>query len=193
MELDISLIKQWFWCPRYVYFKYVLGLQEPKFEFLSEGRQLHDSLARFEKIRKTLLNRREFQYDKKLLQVRVYSKRYGLRGILDMLVIREGRPIPIEIKLSETPRILPLHHKAQLMAYALCLEEMFSRAVRYGYLYYLKNDHLVHIYLSDELRDLVISALGRIRSCLRGDFVPYRVQDESKCRNCWFRKYCYRL
>ena len=193
MEIEVSLVKQWFWCSRYVYFRYVLGLDEPKFEFLREGKQLHESLTRLEEVRKTLLARREFLYDRKLLQLRVYSRRFGLKGILDMLVIRNGRPIPVEIKLAESARTVPLHHKAQLMAYALCLEEMFCKSVTRGYLYYARDDRLVGVYLSDDLRRVVIESLDKVRSCLRGEFIPPRIQDESKCRNCWFRRYCQHL
>ena len=193
MELEVTLVKQWFWCPRHVYFRYVLGIREPVFEFLRDGKALHESLTQLEEVRRTLLLRKEFQYDKKLVQVHVYSKRLGLRGVLDLLLIKRGRPIPVEIKLGEKPPLPYLHHKAQLTAYALCLEDMFGKYVSKGYIYYIKSDDLTEITVTDDLKRLVSESLEKIRECLRGAFVPSAVQDERKCRNCWFRRFCLRL
>ena len=192
-ELDIVLIKQWFYCPRFVYLKYVLNLREPSFEYLIEGKRLHEDLARREEVRKTLLQKPRFRYDKKLVHVLVHSKRLGLKGILDILIIRDGKPIPVEIKLCEASGMVPIHHKAQLVAYALCLEEMFGKVVTEGYLYYVKSDKLVPVRIVDDLRNLVVQELEKIRACLLGLEIPERASDKRKCVNCWFRKYCMKM
>ncbi len=191
--IDISLIKQWFYCPRYVYFRYVLGMSEPPFEYVIEGRDLHNSLINYEEFRKTLFYRR-FKYDRKVSKVFVYCEKFRIKGILDMLIFRNGIPIPIEIKLSMLgSRDIPIHHKAQLTAYALCLEEMFRRAVCEGYLYYVKSDKLVRVDITEDLKKLVIDEIEKLRKCLIYGDIPRRAASTWKCANCWFRKYCVKM
>lgn len=170
---------------------FYMNIKEPKFEYLIEGKELHNELVKIEEIRKLFLRKWRFRNCKKLFRVRVESTRYGLSGILDLVLICNQDVIPVEIKLCNFENnYVPIHHKAQLMAYALCLEEIFGKYVNKGFLYYVKNDKLIEVYLNDEIRKQVINSIIEIGNVLSGKYVPRIVKEVSKCRNCWYCRYC---
>ena len=130
----VTDLKQWVYCPRILYYsmclpdvrpityKMTAGIEAGKNE---EGREGRRNLRAYGLTQGC----REFN-------VALVSDRYGLRGLVDMVIWIEtpeaGEVIPVDYKLSSIPGE---HFKMQVMAYGLMLEEVSGLPARRGYLY----------------------------------------------------------
>jgi CRISPR-associated exonuclease Cas4 len=119
--------------------------------------------------------------------VPLYSDRFGLTGRAD------------GIELFEDGSIAPVEHKAgvrhgraadvQLCAQALCLEEMFHRAVPVGFVWYGATRRRDRVLLDEDLRSLTISVIEEIRTNISSGVLPMAVADE-RCPGCQLEPVC---
>jgi len=125
-DLEVSDVVQFLYCPRKLYFLKIAGFRiaRPKME---EGRMEQERAAeKLEKIAK--------EYRGKLLKnLPLESERYGLRGILDALMVAEDL-FPVDIKLSKFSSI-SYAWKMQITAYSLLVEENFGKTVKKAFIF----------------------------------------------------------
>lgn len=110
----------------------------------------------------------------------VWSERYGLRGKVDVLELRDGQPLPVEYKVGR-----PHGHHAllQLCAQALCLEEMLGMDVPRGAIYYHALRRRVDVELDASLREETLQAAAAVRQMLREQLLPPAPND-ARCPKC---------
>ncbi len=185
----VTDLKQWVYCPRILYYYMCLPDVRPvtyKMEAGTEageeeeGRELRRSLRTYGLAE----GRREFN-------VRLVSDRYGLRGMVDMVVWVE-RPgaeevIPVDYKLSRIPGE---HFKMQLMAYGLMLEEFSGLPARRGFLYEIPTRHAEKVVLTGRLRDKLLTTLDGMHQMLHSERMPPPTPNRNKCLACEFRRFC---
>ncbi len=120
------------------------------------------------------------------------SRRYGLVGRPDYLLVREekGRKVivPVEVKSRRTP--VPPHpgHALQLAAYCLLVEETYGVEVTYGLLRYA--DATQPVPLTPALRAAVLQAADEIRAARTADDVPRGHEVPDRCTHCGYRAAC---
>ena len=189
--LPVSLIKQYYFCPRIIYFTEVLGVRERITEDMISGREEHDRLASLDLRRKTLLGRRKEKVIRHWVRLEVASERLGLTGVIDLVVLTEGGLAVVEYKRSRPPRRPPMGHICQAVAYAMLVEEHFKKPVRRFYIRYDDGNsaRTFEFTLTKELRDHVMWAVERIRSIIRGEWLP-RPERKEKCVNCGYYRIC---
>ena len=85
-----------------------------------------------------------------LRRVWIWSSRLRLSGFADVVEEVEGELIPIEYKKGKMGEWLNDH--VQLCAQALCLEEMLSRNIAHGYIFYFGSAHREKVLFTGELR-----------------------------------------
>ena len=185
----VTDLKQWVYCPRILYYamclpdvrpityKMTAGIEAGQDE---EGREARRSLRAYGLTH----GRREFN-------VALVSDRYGLRGLVDMVIWIEapeaGEVIPVDYKLSNIPGE---HFKMQVMAYGLMLEEVSGLPARRGFLYEIPKRRAEKIALDKRLRDKLLITLDAMHHMLHTEIMPAPTPNRNKCLACEFRRFC---
>ena len=192
--LPVSLIKQYHFCPRIIYFTEVLGVRERTTEDMVSGREEHDKLAELDLRRKTLLGRRKEKVIRRWVKLEVASERLGLAGVIDLVALTEGGLVIVEYKRSRPPKRPPMGHICQAAAYAMLAEEHFNKPVRKFYIHYdgKSSSKTFEFTLTEELREHVMWTVKKIRSIIEGEWLP-RPERKEKCVSCGYYKICKRV
>jgi len=197
LMLTVSDVKQYPYCPRIVYYGYLLPQRARPTTFkMTEGKLEHERLADLEERR--ALRAYGLAGGRRHFDVRVVSERLGLSGLLDMvieadIVSAEGRVlgqelVPVDFK-SSTGRV-GLNHKYQLTAYAMLLEETWRRPVRRGFIYLAPLRRTQEVRFTANMRGWVHKALREIRAMITSERKPEPTRVRGRCRECEYRNYC---
>jgi len=187
IPLRVSDLKQYIYCPRIIYFYYVLPIPRRVTKKMEYGRIEHFEIRQLEKRRKLkayglLEGARDFQ-------VFLQSSRLGLHGLLDMTITTASREIyPVEFKHSISKK--GLHQKYQLAAYAMLLEEKCGKPVRYGFLYLIPTKTVIPLEITVSMREHVKKVLSAIRNVIASEKIPLYVRSKQRCTDCEFKNYC---
>ena len=129
----------------------------------------------------------------------VWSDRLKLSGFVDVVEESEGQLIPIEYKKGKMGEWLNDH--IQLCAQALCLEEMLTCTIQYGYIFYFGSAHREEVIFTQELRRHTEETIQFAFTLLeRGILPPPLVGKQTrrttlpalhpKCRDCSLEPLC---
>src|SRR5438105_12362354 len=118
------------------------------------------------------------------------SSAYPLVGKPDYIVqLPDGRPVPIELKLSIHNATIPYsNHSIQVAAYCLILEDYFVEAPTHGILRYADREFTIEY--TPALRRKVIKLLTEMERCSEQQPPPLAKQRVAKCRACVFQPVC---
>ena len=137
-------------------------------------------------------SRRKFRQEYSLF---VRSDQLGLIGICDLVEFEYDAQkniqniIPVEFKRGRTK---PSHVDiVQLCAQALCLEEMLSRSVPSGQIYYLQEHRRTDILIDESLVEETKALIHRCREILTRKLTPPAVYSAKKCTNCSLVDLCF--
>lgn len=159
----------------------------------AEGKLLHDRVDDpfFSEMRNRVVIARA---------VPVASYRLGLYGICDVVeftpsqvgVSLHGRkgtflPAPIEYKRGKEKQ--DKSDEVQLCAQALCLEEMLSITIPFGYFFYGKIRQRVEVRLTEDLRELVYKLAEEMHTYFYRGYTP-RVKPSKACKSCSLEDIC---
>ncbi|MBI1884779.1 MAG: CRISPR-associated protein Cas4 [Chloroflexi bacterium] len=185
--LTVSDVKQYPYCPRIVYYTYLLPLRaRPTTYKMLEGKLEHERTTELEERRS--LRAYGLTEGVRHLDVALTSERLGLRGRLDMIIEALSEVIPVDFKNSEGR--VGLNHKYQLTAYALLVEEAWRRPVRRGFIYLVPQKRAQEVRISSNMRGWVHKALREIRDTLAREATPAPTRVRSRCTDCEFRNLC---
>lgn len=190
--LQISEIQHFVFCPRQWG---ILHLEKQWQENVRtiEGHALH------EKAHDSILNER--RKDKIIVRgMPIVSRSLGVAGECDVVEFNlsdAGVYIPL---LRGKYMVTPVEYKrghikegdediSQLMVQALCLEEMLSTEVSYGYLYYDEIRRRQMVSFSKEKRQQVIDTILNIHQCVQRKHMP-RVKPRKGCNACSVKNLC---
>jgi CRISPR-associated exonuclease Cas4 len=118
----------------------------------------------------------------------LFSRRFGLTGKPDYVLVDDGTTIPVEVKpdrLAQTPRDSDV---MQLAAYALLLEDTYEATPPYGLLKY--RDAVFQIDFTDELRTRLFDLMDAMRQDLKARDVARSHAEGWKCQGCGYRDHC---
>ena len=184
--LRVSDLKQYIYCPRIIYYYYVLPIPRRVTRKMEYGKLEHVEISRLEK-RRRLKAYGLLEGDRKF-QVHLQSSRLGLHGLLDMIITTACGRYAVEFKYSIGK--IGLHVKYQLAAYAMLLEESLRKPVRFGFLYLIPSKSVVPIEITTGMRDYVKKTLSAMRNVISGEKIPGYVRSKRRCVNCEFKNYC---
>jgi CRISPR-associated exonuclease Cas4 len=124
----------------------------------------------------------------------VASYRLGFYGVCDVVEFtrsadgvqipgREGKYLaaPVEYKRGKQKR--DPSDEAQLCAQAMCLEEMLSIDIPFGYLYYGQTRHRVKVELTGNLREFVFKMAEEMHSYFERGYTP-KAKLKKACKSC---------
>ena len=113
----------------------------------------------------------------------IWSERLGLIGKCDVVEFwPDGTIYPVEYKHSA--RKQRQNDDLQLAAQAMCLEEMFGKAVLGGAIFHAKSKKRRVVVIADELRDAVRETVQAIRQMLTDAVMPPPLMADSRCKEC---------
>ncbi|TFZ15012.1 CRISPR-associated protein Cas4 [Limosilactobacillus fermentum] len=132
--------------------------------------------------------------------MRINSRRLGLSGICDVVEFIEnpdgvrifgksGEYLPIPVEYKRGKQKSDHSDELQLLAEAVCLEEMLYCHLDYGYLYYGQTKHRERVEFSKELRDELNKAVAEMHRYWEKKYTP-RVKPSKKCRSCSLKDIC---
>lgn len=130
----------------------------------------------------------------------IHSKEYGLTGICDAVEFQSSEngvkvygktgkyiPVPVEYKHGKSKN--DDSDRLQVLAEAVCLEEMLFCKLEYGYLYYGKTRHREKVMLTAELREKFEKVISEMHSYWQRKYTP-KVKPSAKCKSCSLRDIC---
>jgi CRISPR-associated exonuclease Cas4 len=185
-ELTVSDIKQFLYCPRIPFHRYVTRATVSPTAQMAFGKEAHGRTDRLER-RRTLAEFALLEGERRF-HVPLRSARLGLSGILDMLICAPRELLPVEFKDSASPP--GLNHKYQLAAYALLVEEQLGRVVRRGFIHLIPDKIVFEYAITPNMRRHVQRTLVRLREVLRADRLPRPPSNLGKCVDCEYRRFC---
>ena len=119
----------------------------------------------------------------------LYSERYGLVGKADAVeFLADGTPYPVEYKQGKRQK--KAHDDVQLVAQALCLEEMTGQAVPEGAVFHHKSRRRRVVAISPDLRELTLTLAEQVRAMLASGVLPPPATDRALCRECSLVESC---
>lgn len=186
LNLRVCDIKQYIYCPRVVYFNYVLPVEKKTTHKMEHGKEEHIELDRLEKRRK--LREYGLEEGERRFHVRLHSERLALTGVLDLLLVTPKGCFPVECKY--TTREPALNHKYQLVAYAMLVEEAMQVHVRSGFLYLIPGKRIQEVLITDNARLHVRRMMGAIRRMIREERMPVATRSPVRCRDCEYKLFC---
>ena len=130
----------------------------------------------------------------------VSSAKYGISGTCDaveFLPVNDGitlhgrdglwKPLPVEYKRGKSK--ISNCDRLQVAAQAVCLEEMFSCVIDYGFIFYKETRRKEKVEITAEMRDELTKALEEMHSYYRRGYTP-RVKPSKKCEKCSLSSEC---
>ena len=186
MNIRVSDIKQYFYCPRVVYHTYYTPVTRPMTHPMQIGAVQHEVLSVLE--RRRTLSRYGLDAGSRKLHIALHAESLGLSGVLDLLIQTKDGAFPVEFK-STTQR-LNLNAKYQLTAYALMVEECLGQSVSQGFIYRIPTQRITAVPISETLRRKTHQAIEQIRNMLSDEWMPPPTPQRGKCVECEFRRFC---
>ncbi|MCH3950873.1 MAG: CRISPR-associated protein Cas4 [Acidaminococcus sp.] len=135
-----------------------------------------------------------------LRSMHVVSHKLQIQGKCDAVELVEDPDGSYFSKYHTKYNVYPIEYKRgkekdndsdtlQLVAQAICLEEMMGVHISTGFIYYFETRRRKEIAISDELRDKVKEILAEMNKYYKQAYVP-RVKKTRKCRACSLQNIC---
>lgn len=149
----------------------------------------HDGLN-FEKRNETIISR----------GMPVISRELGLTGICDIVEFKEDKEGIKIVGRDKLYKVYPVEYKRgkakesnadryQLVAQALCLEEMLCCTIEKGYLFYGETRRRVLVEIDQQARDEVRSIVGKMQELYVRGHTP-KVKKTKQCISCSLKNIC---
>jgi len=188
----VSDLKQYFFCPRVVYYHTCLPDVRPTTFKMQVGRE--EGLAERRREERRSLRAYGLHTGECVFDLSLSSPRLGLHGRLDMAIrtadnaLGALEAIPVDYKL--TPGRTVAHFILQVVAYGMLLEEAWQIPVHRGFLYLIPSRRAREIELTRALRDQVSAAVEAMTRIAVRELMPEPPRRKEKCRICEFRRFC---
>jgi CRISPR-associated exonuclease Cas4 len=186
VELTVTDLKQWAYCPRIPYYHHVMPVEFVRTYKMERGRDVEAAVQAMEQrrgFRRYGLERGERRFGTWL-----QSAALGLAGKLDLLIVTPEAAYPVDFK--DTEGGVRHNHRIQLAAYAMIVEGSLARPVPMTFVYLVPTRQLVSVPVTDRERDAVTRAVGEIRRMIEDEEMPGLTPARTRCTGCEFRNYC---
>lgn len=118
----------------------------------------------------------------------VWSERIGLIGKCDVVEFwPDGNIYPVEYKHGA--RKNRLNDDLQLVAQALCLEEMTGKSITHGAIYHHGSRRRREVAITQDLRNKVEETVNAIRAMMDSGKLPPPAND-ARCKECSLKEIC---
>ncbi len=177
--IPIAMLNALAYCPRRFGYEY-LQAEMLINEFVADGQILHSSVDAG--------GRTWIAGEVQERSVYVYSQRWRITGIVDLLASDQGEFCPVEYKRGKLGRWRNDH--VQLCAQALCLEEMFACTINQGFIFSWANRRREQVAFDAELRQQTIEVIEQAHALCQINQLPAPTSQKAKCRDCSLQPLC---
>lgn len=184
--LRVNDLKQYDYCPRVVYYQYVMPVERKATFKMEHGKSAEERLDELE--RRRGVRRYGLPDGRRHFHVWLTSELLGLSGKLDLLIESSTGWYPVDFK--ETTGPARSNHFLQLCGYALLVEEAYQCPVARGFIYLIPTNSVEPVEMTDELQSNTLVALDRIREMIVSQRVPTATEVRARCTDCEYRNYC---
>lgn len=181
--IPLSALQHWAYCPRQCALIHVEQVFEENL-FTQRGQALH------QRVDDPGCELRDDLRVERALPL--FCDRLALVGKADVVeFLPDGTPYPVEYKHGSRHKRADIAacDDLQLAAQALCLEDMFGKAVPEGALYYASSRRRRIVAVDADLRAKAESTVAAVRRLLQSGATPPPLDDEH-CRACSLRDLC---
>lgn len=186
IQLKVSDLKQFVYCPRIVFYNYVMPVEKVTTFKMDYGKIAEDKIDRLENRRNLI--KYGLSSGKREFHKQLYSEKLGLSGKVDLLIKAAGSYYPVDFKYTTSQP--HENHLYQLLGYALILEDAYKCAVDKGFVYLIPKEDAVVFNLTDDLKSKTKYMLGEIRSMISLQQLPLPAKSKNKCVDCEYRNFC---
>lgn len=179
-------IRQFVYCPRIIYFRYVLRHRVTTSKKMKVGLNKHEKWKTRIKERKLGMTR--------YYGVHLDAPNIGLFGIIDAVDYDGKSATPIELKTGHwSSSGIHSHHKAQLMAECMLVENALLAEVNSGILRYevKREDYTVNY--TDGEKIWISNALSSMRDIVLNEVLPEPTDKSTKCIDCEYYGVCLKV
>jgi len=184
--LRISDIKQYLYCPRIIFYTYLMPVEKKTTFKMEHGKISEEKMARLEGRRK--LKRYGLHGGERHWNYWLKSEKLGLSGKVDMLVRTPEASYPVDFK--HTRGGVRKNHIYQLCGYALILEDAENQEVERGFIYLIPESDAVRIEFTRELKSACLDVIDSIHGIIGREIMPEPNPHRSRCEDCEYRNYC---
>ena len=190
LETGIGLtatdLKQWAYCQRIPFYRYVLPVTPAPTYKMQRGRDVQPAVEALE--RRRGFRSYGLETGQRHFGIWLSSERLGLSGKLDLLIVTDGACFPVDFK--DTEGGLRRNHRVQLAAYALLAEDAFRRPVPEAFVYLVPEKKVVGIALSEADRRQAEDDLASMRRMIAAEEMPAATSVRARCQVCEFQNFC---
>ena len=188
-DIPISMLRQYCFCPRVVYYHLVRQITSSEKLWVTQGINEHT--------RQTMLNNRRnlsrYHIDadnwKITNNIELYSESLSIHGICDCIIETSEEIIVTEFKSTEN-YICSLGAQIQLCAYGLCCEEKYQIPIHRGFILYGRKGRTYEVLFNEELRAKTTRVINRIKEIMDTETHPDSTAEAKKCCQCEFFNFC---
>lgn len=109
------------------------------------------------------------------------SEQYNLIGKADLIEAENGHFYPVEYKRGYKSQWL--NDELQVVAQALCLEEMTNTTINLGYIYYAQTHQRQEVHINQLLRQTAIATITEIQNIINTGKIPKAIYG-NRCKGC---------
>jgi len=115
------------------------------------------------------------------------SEQYKLIGKADLIEAENGTFYPVEYKRGKKGEWA--NDELQVVAQALCIEEMTGTHVPTGYIYYAQTHQRQEVDINSSLRQSAIASIKAIQEIIEKETIP-KAEYSKKCKGCSLYSAC---
>lgn len=188
-DIPISMLRQYCFCPRIVYFYLVRQLTPSEKLWMKQGIDEHNRQSMLNKRRN--LSRYHICSDNWRIKnnIELYNKNLSIHGICDCIIETSDEIIVVEFK-SNANLICSTGVKVQLCAYVMCCEEKYNISINRGFILYGRKGQTYEILIDEKLRAKTIEVVDNIRKIIDTETLPDSTAEARKCCQCEFFNFC---
>jgi CRISPR-associated exonuclease Cas4 len=184
--LSVNDLKQFLYCPRIVYYHWVMPVHPPATFLMQRGHRQEERFERLE--RRRVLSSYGFQEAARHFGLEITDESLGLIGKVDLILEEPARIGVVEFKATASR--LADNWKLQICAYGLLAESHFQRPCPVGFVLLSDSDELVEVQLDQILREQTVSCLKTARTLVIEQEFPDPTPIRTKCIQCEYRNFC---
>lgn len=184
-KIPINLIRQWCYCPRVVYYMELNNIVIHRPAWVKQGENFHEKERELWKRRN--LSRFNLDEGKIYHNLLLKSEKFPFHGIVDMAIECSDSVYPVEFKLST--KMAKRKDWLQLTAYAMLLEEKFSKPSCFGFLTG-KANVIYKIKIDKQKRQEVLEIISKINDMLEKGIKPDSSATSVQCCACEYINFC---
>lgn len=186
IQLRVSDLKQFVYCPRVVFYNYVMPVEKVTTFKMDYGKTAEDKIDRLENRRK--LEKYGLSIGKREFHKQIYSIILGLSGKVDLIIKTTEAYYPVDFKYTTSQP--HRNHIYQLAGYAIILEDIYNCIVDKGFIYLIPEEDAIIFNLTKDLKINAKNLLDEIREMISLQQIPLPVESRNKCFDCEYRNYC---